>query len=195
MNKKIKVLIVEDDPIILKGYKEMLIDSGFDVVGEAYDGKTAVEKVIDIKPDLVIMDINLPVMDGLTATEKINNIYSVPCVIITGYKKKEYLNNANRIGIFGYLQKPIDEDNIRNTISIAMSRFKEFNEQKKKTAEIMEALETRKLVERAKGILMDKLDFKESQAMKYLQKKSRDKNKKLAEIANEIIKADKIIDL
>ena len=190
----IRVFIVEDDPIILSGYMVMLKKSGHEIVGHAKDGETAVKKVLETSPDIVIMDINLPVMDGLTAIELINKEKNIPCIVITGYNNEQLLDRASQIGVYGYLQKPIDENNIKSAINIALNRFSEFQTIRNEMLKAKDALEARKYIERAKGILMDKFGLKEEAAMKHIQNKSRNKNKKLVEIALEIIKADKLMD-
>ncbi len=195
MDKKLNILIAEDEYIVLMGLRESLENLGYNVIAQATNGKQAVEYALEYKPDLLIIDINMPILDGIEAIRKINNKISVPSIIITGYSKKELIKRANDAGVFYYLVKPVDEIELKPAIQIVMSRFEEYKDLKKQLKDKETALETRKLVERAKGIIMDKNNMKEKDAMKYLQKLSSSKNKKIFEIAKDIIEADKLLSL
>jgi len=169
MDNSLNILIAEDEYIVLRGLKETLIGLGHKVIGEAMDGETFVKLALETDPDLLIVDVNLPALSGIEAIERIGKVKLVPSIIVTGYSSEETVKRANSAGVFNYLVKPVDE--------------KELHEQE-------ESLEARKLIERAKGILMDRNGIKESEAMKLLQKISRDRNLKLVVVAKEIIEAD-----
>lgn len=190
VKKMLRIFIAEDEPIVMQGYKIIITGIGHSIVGTAMDGKSAVEKILETKPDLAIMDINMPLMDGLQAIERINKEYRLPYIVITGYQDQKLLERASELGVFGFLPKPVDECEIRNTIEIAMARFEQVNRLKQDLEQAQTALKERKIIERAKGILMEKAKVTEPQAMKHLQKTARDRNKKLIEVAQEIIEAD-----
>lgn len=189
--KKLKIVIAEDEYLILMGMKNNLEDLGYEVVGEVTNGKELVKIVLEKNPDLIIADINLPVMDGLEALRNISQTKFVPSIIVSGYDDEELISKAKDIGVLGYLIKPIDESDLKAAIEIALSRFEDIKELKSELETTKEALESRKIIERAKGIVMERLQLSESEAMKFLQKKSRNSNKKIVDVANEIIEADK----
>lgn len=189
--KNPKVVIAEDEILILMGLKSNLENLECEVVGEATNGKELIDIVLERKPDLIIADINLPILDGLEALEIINQKMDVPSLIVSGYDDEELIQRAIEIGVLGYLIKPIDESDLKAAIEIAISRFEEIKSLKKELENTKEALESRKIIEKAKGIVMERMQLKEDEAMKFLQKKSRNSNKKLVDVANEIIEADK----
>lgn len=191
--KKLKVFIAEDEAVILTSFKLMVKEMGYSIAGSAANGKDALEKIQRTQPDLILMDINLPERDGLSVLEEVNQNRVIPSIIVSGEFSETLVDRANEAGVFGYLLKPIDEKQLEVTIKVALRRFEEFREMSDKHENLSLALKERKLVERAKGILMDRFGVKESEAMKQLQKKSRDKNKKLAVIAREIIDAEKLL--
>lgn len=195
MEKKLNILIAEDEYIVLMGLKEVLENLGYNVIAQATNGNQAVELALKHKPDLLIIDINMPILDGIEAIRKINREISIPSIITTGYNKKELIKRANDAGVFYYLVKPVDEVELKPAIQIVMARFEEYTQLKNKLKEKENALESRKLIERAKGIIMDKHNVKESEAMKLLQKMSCNKNKKIVELAKDIIEADKLLSL
>lgn len=191
--KKLKVFIAEDEAVILTSFKLMVKEMGYSIAGSAANGKDALDKIQKTEPDLILMDINLPERDGLSVLEEVNRNKVIPSIIVSGEFSGELVDRANEVGVFGYLLKPIDEKQLEVTIKVALHRFEEFKEMSDKHENLNMALKERKLVERAKGILMDRFGVKESEAMKQMQKKSRDKNKKLAVIAREIIDAEKLL--
>ena len=191
----LKVFIAEDDPIILMGFKVMLKRMGHQVIAEACDGQTAVNEIIRTNPDLVVMDVNMPVMDGISALEEVRAKTGkiIPSIIITGYRDPEMIERATKAGVFAYLKKPIDEYEFQGAVSIAMGRGTEAQKLREDLQKSEKALQDRKLLERAKGILMDQFGMKEADAMKALQKKSRDSNKILSEVAKQIIAANELL--
>lgn len=187
-----RIFLAEDDPIILSGFSMMIQALGHEVVGVATDGKTAVKRILEIQPDLILMDINMPQMDGISAIEACNHKKIFPCIIITGYRDEEQIKRATTAGVYGYLHKPIDEYQLRAEISVVMERHREHMRLVQELSNAQTNLEERKIIERAKGIVMDKMNLKEADAFRFLQKKSRDKNMKLINVAYEIIKADEL---
>lgn len=190
--RKLRVFIAEDEAIILASFKMILKKNGYDVVGEACSGLSAYEKICEIKPDLILMDINMPELDGINVLKKINETMIIPCIFITGQYSKELVERVNNAGAFGYLIKPVDGRQIKASIEIAMERYREFEQLNTETNSLKAALEDRKFIERAKGILMEKCSLSEADAMKHLQKKSRNTNLKLIDVAKEIIRADEL---
>lgn len=189
--KDLKVLIAEDEYLILMGLKSNLENLGCKVIGEATNGKELVKLALEKKPDLIIADINLPVMDGLEALRRISEKVFIPTLIVSGYDDEELIDRAKNLGVLGYLIKPIDESDLKAEIEIALSRFEDIKNLKNELEVTKETLESRKLIEKAKGIIMERLRLNEEESMKFLQKKSRNSNKKLVDIAKEIIEADK----
>ncbi len=190
-NRSISVFIAEDEPITLVGLSIMVEEIGHRVIGEANDGPGAIDGIISTDPDLIIMDIDLPVIDGLSVLEEVYKIKPIPSIIITGYREHSFIDKANALGAFGYLQKPVDSSELNAMIKIAISRFEELGELKKNLDDVKTSLAERKIIEKAKGIVMEQLGYKEPQAMKYLQLKSRQQNKKIFLIAREIIDKQK----
>lgn len=193
MGKKIRALLAEDDYLVLMSLRLSLENLGYEVVAEATDGLQAVEQALQNKPDLILMDINMPFLDGIEALKKINEKYVAPSIIITGYSESKLVKRALEAGVFGYLVKPVDARELAPAIDVALKRFEEFTKLSEDLKDTKAALEARKYIEKAKGILMDNLHLSEAEAMKYLQKKSRTKNKKIVVIAKEIIKADQLL--
>lgn len=189
----LRVFIAEDEPIVLLGFKKMVVASGHTVVGTAIDGAAAVDQVLKLKPDVILMDINLPGMDGISAIEKIHQTLNVPAIVITGFRDETIVERAGAAGVFGYLQKPVDEYEIRSVLQIAVERHKDYTKVEKERDQAVTRLDERKLVERAKGILMEDFGLSEAEAMRALQKKSKDANKKMAAVAAEIIKKSELL--
>lgn len=191
--EKMKIFIAEDDVIIRMTLRMILEKHGYEVIGEAEDGQKAIEGIDRTMPDLVLMDINMPVVDGFTVIERIRPNHQVPVVIITGYYKQEFVERSNQLGVFAYLMKPVDENQIAATVEIAKERYQEFLILQKEIKSSKMALEQRKYVERAKGIIMEQKGISESEAMKFLQRRSRNKNQKLIQVAKEVIQAAEVL--
>lgn len=185
---KLNVFLAEDDPFILMGFRMMLEKMDHHVVGEASDGETAVRLVQEKKPDLIVMDINMPKLDGISAMEQLNSAgVRYPCIIVTGYRNEQLVSRAQKAGVMGYMQKPIDEFELRTAIGLAMKHFEELHTLEQDLNKAKAALEDRKIIEKAKGLMMESFGLSEAEAMRALQKKSRNQNKKLAEVAREIM--------
>lgn len=195
MSKKLRILIADDESIIRLDLKEMLEDNGHTVIGEASDGKIAVELAEKLQPDLIVMDIKMPNLDGLGAVKQINQgnkKLRIPVVMVTAYSQPELVEQAVELGVFAYLVKPIKEGDIMPTIEVAMSRAEEMNALEKEVANLKDALETRKIVERAKGILIETYNITEAEAFRRIQKLSMNSRKPIKEIADAIILAREV---
>jgi len=188
-----KVLIAEDNAktrLFLKNQLELL---GYNVVGVVSNGKAAVEKAAEVNPNLVIMDIKMPEMDGIDAAKLISSKGPIPIILITGISSDEMAAKAIEAGVFAYLVKPVTKKQLEPAIKLALARFNEFRSLKVEVNDLKDAMETRKLVERAKGILMKRCNISEEDAFKLLQTHSQKENKKMREIAEGIISASKLI--
>ncbi|GAA0179748.1 response regulator [Clostridium sediminicola] len=193
MEKPLRILIAEDEYLCLMGLSANLKQLGHEVIGEAIDGNELVEIARKNKPDLIITDINMPLLDGIEAIKKLNEQLIIPSIIVSGYHDRELIEKASKQGVFNYLIKPIDIQDLKVAIEITMSKYEEFEKIKSELNDTQNALKRRKYIEKAKGILMDRFSLREDDAMKRLQKMSRDKNKKMIDIAKEIIKASEIL--
>ena len=187
-----KVLIAEDNPktrLFLKNQLELL---GYQVEAVS-NGQAAVDMVSEIDPTLVIMDVKMPEMDGIDAARHISAKKTIPIILITGLSSDEMATKAIESGVFAYLVKPVTKKQLEPAIKLAMARYDQFKSLKVEVDDLKEAIETRKLVERAKGILMKRCNINEEDAFKLLQTHSQKENKKMREIAETIVAASKLI--
>ncbi|WP_406568042.1 ANTAR domain-containing response regulator [Dactylosporangium fulvum] len=181
------MLIAEDEALIRLDLREMLIEEGYDVVGEAGDGETAVRLAEELKPDLVILDIKMPIMDGLAAAEKIAGGRIAPVVILTAFSQRDLVERARAAGAMAYLVKPFQKSDLVPAVEIAVSRFAELSILEAEVATLTDRLETRKVVERAKGQLMATYGMNEPQAFKWIQRTAMDHRMTMREVADRII--------
>ena len=187
-----RVLIAEDNPktrLFLKNQLELL---GYQVEAVS-NGQAAVDMVSELKPTLVIMDVKMPEMDGIDAAKNISAKTTIPIILITGLSSDEMATKAIESGVFAYLVKPVTKKQLEPAIKLAMARYDEFKSLKVEVDDLKDAIETRKLVERAKGILMKRCNITEEDAFKLLQTHSQKENKKMREIAETIVSASKLI--
>lgn len=182
-----RVLIAEDEALIRLDLAEMLSDEGYEVVGEATDGETSVRLAEELRPDLVILDIKMPVMDGLAAAEKITEAHIAPVVILTAFSQRDLIERARAAGAMTYLVKPFQRSDLVPAIEIALSRFAEVSALEAEVAGLTERLETRKTVERAKGALMTSYGMTEPQAFKWIQRTAMDYRMAMRNVADRII--------
>lgn len=185
-SSRIKIYIAEDESIILMNFKMILQQLGYEVVGSAVNGEKALKDILELKPDLLLLDINMPRLDGISLFESVSKAYDAACIFITGHFSEAFVEKAKKAGALGYLIKPVDEKQLKASIEVAVARFDERCILRDETEKLRADLSDRKYIERAKGILMDSFGLKEGEAMARLQKLSRDKNKKLAVIASVI---------
>ena len=186
----LRVLIADDESLRLMSLREQLEKLGHRVVAEASDGRSAVDLARELRPELAILDIRMPEVDGIEAAAQIMRERPIPIILLTAFSEKDLAERAASAHVAAYLMKPVSESDLLPAIALAMSRFSEFQQLHKEVDDLREALETRKVVERAKGILMRRLDLSEEEAFRRLQRRSQNENKKLSEIAQAIITAD-----
>ncbi|GAA2392538.1 transcriptional regulator [Catellatospora methionotrophica] len=182
-----RVLIAEDEALIRLDLAEMLGEEGYDVVGEAGDGETAVKLAEELHPDLCILDIKMPIMDGLAAAERIAGARIAPVIILTAFSQRDLVERARAAGAMAYLVKPFQQSDLVPAIEIALSRFAEVAALEAEVAGLNDRLETRKAVERAKGALMTQYGMNEPQAFKWIQRTAMDHRLTMREVAERII--------
>ena len=187
--ERTRVIIADDESIIRMDLREMLTNLGYLVVGEAGDGRSAVNQARELRPDVVIMDIKMPDMDGIEAARLLTQERIAPVVLLTAFSQRDLVDRAKEAGVVGYLVKPFRESDLGPAIEVALARFSEFRALEKEVADLQETLETRKLVDRAKGILMDTQGLSEAEAFRKIQKMSMNTRKPMKEIAEAIILA------
>ena len=182
-----KVLIAEDEAIIRLDLKEMLEEEGIEVVGEASDGEAAIRLATERGPDLVIMDIKMPGMDGLTAAERITEQGLGAVLILTAFSQRDLVKRAADAGAMGYLVKPFQKSDLMPAIDVAIARHAEMTAVRSESASLADQLETRKAVDRAKGRLMQDQALSEPDAFRHIQKRAMDERRPMKEIALEIV--------
>lgn len=183
-----KIVIADDEPITMMDLKEILCGAGYNVVGEASDGFDAVELCRKFNPDLVILDIKMPLLDGLKASKIIGNEgLAKSIILLTAYSGKEFIEQAKEAGVIGYLVKPIDERSLLPAVEIAIYNGAQIEKIKNNIKDTKNQLEDRKLIERAKGILMKNYSITEDEAYNRIRKLSMDKRCTMKQIADAII--------
>ena len=189
----LRILIADDESIRLLSLHKQLAALGHNVVAEASTGDEAVTLAASALPDLAILDIKMPVMDGIEAAEKITQARPIPIILLTAYDEAQLVERAAHANISAYLMKPVAEEDLLPAITLALARFRQFQALRQEVADLREALEARKIIERAKGILMRRLNLTEEEAFRRLQKQSQDSNRKLAQVAEAIVVADQFL--
>jgi two-component system, response regulator PdtaR len=186
-NKHLNILIADDESILRLDLKEMLEELGHTVVAQAADGQEAVDLALKHLPDLMIMDIKMPNLDGLNAVKRISQTRSIPTIMLTAYSQPELVEQAVELGVFAYLVKPINQNELLPTIEVTMSRSQEMKTLQEEVNDLKETLETRKIVEKAKGILTEAYGLTETEAFRKIQKLSMNSRKPIKEIAEAIL--------
>jgi len=181
-----RVVVAEDESLIRMDIVETLRDHGFDVVGEAGDGNKAVELAFSLKPDLMVMDIKMPDLDGISAAEQIAEL-KIPVVLLTAFSQQELVTRAAEVGAMAFLVKPFSPQELLPAIEIALSRHAQLITLESEVSDLAERLETRKLVERAKGVLSEKMKLTEPEAFRWIQKASMDRRLSMAEVARTVL--------
>jgi two-component system, response regulator PdtaR len=182
-----RLLIAEDEAIIRLDLKEMLEEEGYVVVGEAADGEAAVRLARDNDPDLVIMDVKMPGMDGLTAAEQIVGERLSAVLILTAFSQRDLVQRAAEAGAMGYLVKPFQKSDLMPAIDIALARHAQLSAVRKESGDLAEQLETRKAVDKAKGRLMDGQGMTEAEAFRFIQKRAMDERRSMRDVAQELL--------
>lgn len=188
-----RILIAEDNDLVAFTLEEQLKGLGYDVIGIARTGAEAIDLAARLGPDLIIMDIRMPEMEGTDAAARINQQRPTPILMLTAYTDRETIRKAELAGALGYLVKPVNEAELSPAINIALARFRDLQTLRTQVHELEESLEARKLIERAKGILMQRLGLTERDAYERLRQRARDKRAKMKDIAQAIIEAEELL--
>ncbi len=184
---KRRAIVAEDEALIRMDIVETLREGGYDVVGEGANGEEAIALATEHKPDVVVMDVKMPVMDGITAAEQIAKARLAPVVLLTAFSQTELVERARDAGAMAYVVKPFTPADLLPAVEIAASRFAEIRALENEIADITERMETRKRVERAKGLLMEKMQLNEPEAFRWIQKTSMDRRLTMREVAEAVI--------
>jgi AmiR/NasT family two-component response regulator len=182
-----RIIIADDESLIRLDLREMLTHLGYDVIAEAGDGQTALDLARKLRPDLVIMDIKMPDVDGITAAEDLTRERIAPVVLLTAYSDQALVERAKEAGVVGYIVKPFREAELMPVIELSLSRFEEFQALEREVGDLKEALESRKIIERAKGVLMEVHGLREAEAFHRIRKASMDARKSMREVAEAIL--------
>ena len=188
-----RILIAEDNNITMMSLILTCENLGHEVAETASDGAEAVRKALECRPDVMLLDIHMPGKSGLDVLREVSAQRKIPCIFITAYSDEELLNEASKLGAAGYITKPFSESQLKAQIRIGLQQLENYENASQEAEKYRQKLEERKLVERAKGILMTYSNLTEPEAMQKLQKKSRDSNRKLAQVAQEIIRAEELL--
>jgi response regulator NasT len=183
---KRRIVVAEDESLIRMDIIETLKDQGFDVVGEAGDGLRAIELAKELKPDLMVMDIKMPDMDGLSAAEQIAQL-RIPVVFLTAFNQQELVSRASEVGAMAFLVKPFSPDDLLPAIEVALSRHQQLTQLEMEVSDLTERLETRKIVERAKGVLGVQMGLSEPEAFRWIQKAAMDRRIGMVDVAKTIL--------
>ena len=182
-----RAIVVEDEALIRMDIVETLIEGGYDVVGEGANGEEGVALAKDLKPDVVVMDIKMPVMDGITAAELIAKERVSPVVLLTAFSQTELVERARDAGAMAYVVKPFTPADLLPAVEVAAARFMEIKQLESEVADISDRMETRKKVERAKGLLMENMQLNEPESFRWIQKTSMDRRLTMLEVAEAVI--------
>jgi len=182
-----RVVIAEDEALIRLDLAEMLAEEGYDVVGQAGDGERAVELAEELRPDLVVLDVKMPKLDGIAAAERIASQRIAPVVILTAFSQRELVERARDAGAMAYLVKPFTKSDLVPAVEMAVSRFAELHMLESEVADLQERLETRKAVDRAKSVLQDQLQLSEPEAFRWIQKTAMDLRLSMRQVAEGVV--------
>ncbi|CAA9418112.1 ANTAR domain-containing response regulator [uncultured Nocardioides sp.] len=182
-----RVVIAEDEALIRMDLAEMLGEEGYDVVGQAGDGARAVELARELRPDLVVLDVKMPVLDGIAAAERIADERIAPVVILTAFSQRELVERARDAGAMAYLVKPFTKQDLVPAIEMAVSRFAEVQSLESEVADLTERLETRKAMDRAKGMLQAELGLSEPDAFRWIQRTAMDLRLSMRQVADGVV--------
>ena len=186
MSKAVRVVVVEDEALIRMDVVATLEEAGFEIVGEGADGEEAISLAKEHEPDLVVMDIKMPKLDGISAAEKIAEL-KIPVVLLTAFSQTELVSRAAEAGAMAYVTKPFKPADLLPAIQIALARHEELLSLESEIAELSDRLETRKMMDRAKGLLMTQMKLSEPDAFRWIQKASMDRRLSMAQVAKAVI--------
>jgi len=184
-SNKFRIVVAEDETLIRMDLVEMLTESGYEVVGQGVNGQEAIDLTNTHKPDLVILDVKMPVLDGISAAEKIINL--CPVLMLTAFSQRELVERARDTGVMAYVVKPFTINDLLPAIEISISRYRQMKSLEVEVADLYERLETRKVLDRAKGILMKALNMSEPDAFSWIQKTAMDRRISMKEVAQGVI--------
>jgi two-component system, response regulator PdtaR len=184
---RVRILVAEDEALIRVDLAEMLVEAGYDVVGQASNGEQAVTLSRELRPDLVLMDVKMPVLDGISAAEQIGTERIAPVVMLTAFSQKELVERARDAGVMAYIVKPFTGADLAPAIGIARSRWVEMHALEVEVADLAERFETRKIVDRAKGVLMAQLMMTEPEAFSWIQRTAMDRRLGMREVAATVV--------
>jgi two-component system, response regulator PdtaR len=185
--KATRVVVAEDEVLIRLDVVEMLTEEGYEVVGEAGDGESAVALVTELKPDLVVLDVKMPKMDGISAAEQIAGQRIAPVIMLTAFSQRDLVERASQAGAMAYVVKPFGKADLIPAIEVARARFAEIQAVEAEVSDLTERLESRKAVDRAKGLLQSGLGLSEPEAFRWIQKTAMDLRKSMREVAEGVI--------
>ncbi len=188
-----RILVAEDEHLLATNIAHNLRSLEFEVIGPAANGQQAIELAKEHKPDLALLDIRMPGTNGLEAAQVLFCQMGIPVMILSAFSDADYLAAGTRIGVFGYMLKPVTLDELRVSIAVAWSRYTQHTRLRDEVQDLKVTLENRKVIERAKGLVMQKLGLSEDEAMKRLQKQARDSRRKLADLAQSILDASDLL--
>jgi response regulator NasT len=188
-----KILVADDEHLVATGMAASLSELGFAVVGPAADGEEAIELCRIERPDLALLDIRMPKKDGLAVAEIVFRRLDIPVVIFSAYSDTEYVESGNRVGVFGYLLKPVTQDQLRVGISVAWGRFLDAMIQDTEISRLKERLEARKVVEQAKWVIVSRKGISEPEAMRLLQRQARNNRRPLIEVARSLLENEELM--
>jgi AmiR/NasT family two-component response regulator len=186
MSGPLRIVVVEDEALIRMDVVATLEEAGFEIIGQGSDGEEAVALATDLEPDLVVMDIKMPKLDGISAAEKIAEL-KIPVVLLTAFSQSDLVSRAAEAGAMAYVTKPFKPADLLPAIQIALARHEELTSLEAEIADLSDRLETRKLMDRAKGLLMSKMKLTEPESFRWIQKASMDRRLSMAQVAKAVI--------
>ncbi|TQK75690.1 ANTAR domain-containing response regulator [Rarobacter incanus] len=182
-----RAVVAEDEALIRMDVVETLAEAGFEIVGEAPDGERAVELAIELKPDIVVMDVKMPRLDGISAAEKIGKAHAAPVVLLTAFSQAELVERATEAGVMAYVVKPFSPADLIPAVDVAIARYNQIVALETEVDDLVERFETRKHVDRAKGLLMSRMGLSEPEAFRWIQKTSMNRRLTMREVADAVI--------